>query len=92
MKTTTRSWFITQKTTLASSLLVLSFSIIPAVSFSRERPIAVKKNGNDQESGTIRGKVKNSEGKGLFNVYINIDGINSTKTDHEGNFIFFKDS
>ncbi|MGJ1417320.1 hypothetical protein [Sphingobacterium multivorum] len=72
-----RSWFITQKTTLASSLLVLSFSIIPAISFSRERPIAVKKNGNDQESGTIKGKVKNSEGKGLSNVYINIDGINS---------------
>ncbi|WP_411972010.1 TonB-dependent receptor [Sphingobacterium sp. Lzh-3] len=90
MKTTTRSWFITQKTTLASSLLVLSFSIIPAISFSRERPIAVKKNGNDQESGTIKGKVKNSEGKGLSNVYINIDGINSAKTDHEGNFIFSK--
>ncbi|MGE8424536.1 MAG: TonB-dependent receptor plug domain-containing protein, partial [Sphingobacterium siyangense] len=87
---TTRSWFITQKTTLASSLLVLSFSIIPAISFSRERPIAVKKNGNDQESGTIKGKVKNSEGKGLSNVYVNIDGINSAKTDHEGNFIFSK--
>jgi len=90
VKKTTRSWFITQNTILASSLLVLSFSIIPAISFSMEKPMTLKKNGHGQEPGIIKGKVKNSVGKGLSNVYINIDGINSTKTDNEGNFIFSK--
>ena len=88
MKTTTRSWFIFNKTMLASCLFVLSYSTVPHIGFANENQPAIKKYSINQESGIIRGKIKNAVGIALSNVHVNIVGINSTKTDNEGNFVF----